>query len=286
MTPHLQIAPPGSRHHHVVRTPITPFTHPDSGRRIIVVSTAHYGEAAYYHTLLNEITAYQHDGFTVHYENSHHQRPDDQPTTTEQTVLAELTDMRELGALRMSALGWVYQPAILHRPDWHRTDLTDLDIIRLVGTETMRRYINRHLKLLTWPDHQPWGFARHQALFAFGNRLAARLPTPNPTRTAKADPLTHVLLHTRTQTAIDAATATTDDLVMVWGARHLPGITTALTTAGYQADHDQQWWPTVGYLPPIRANAARYLLHRPPAPHPRYHPNPRNHHQPAITSPR
>ncbi|WP_148083417.1 hypothetical protein [Micromonospora sp. Llam0] len=235
------------------------------------MSTAHYGEAGYYHTLLDDITTSMNDGFTVHYENANHQRPDDQPTPTEQTVLADLATMRELATLRMSALGWIHQPTLLHHPAWQRHDLTDLDIIRQIGTETMRRYTSRRIRSLTWPDHEPWRLARHHAMFTAGNRIVIRLPPPDPARTTHADPFTQVLLHNRTHTAVTAATATTDNLVMIWGARHLPGITTALGAAGYRPDHDQQRWHTIGHLPPIAANIARYLLRRPPAPHPRYY---------------
>ncbi|ROO62459.1 hypothetical protein EDC02_4439 [Micromonospora sp. Llam0] len=280
MAPYLQITRTDRHHRSVVQTPITPFCHLDTGRRIVVVSTAHFGEGGYYQALLGAITASMNQGFTVHYENANHQRPDDQPSTAEQTVLADLATMRDLEALRMSALGWTHQPTVLHHPNWQRHDLTDLEIVRQVGTEAMRRYIIRRTRSLTWPDHETWRLAWHQAIFAVGNRVSIRVPPPEAARTAHINPLTRVLLHTRTQIAVTAATATTDDLIMIWGARHLPGITTALSAAGYRPDYDHQRWPIVGYLPPIRANTARYLLRRPPTPHPCYYTNDRNHPQP------
>ncbi|MFY1632337.1 hypothetical protein ACN27F_03460 [Solwaraspora sp. WMMB335] len=279
MPPYLTITPTRRGHRPLIRTPITTLRHPDTHRAIVVVSTIHYAEPAYYHQLLDDITTHQQHGFTVHHEGAQYRTPGDEPTDAEQDVLAHLTTMRETERLRMTALGWTYQPTLLHHPTWQRRDMTDLDIIRAAGTDAMLTAVQRRLRLLTWPDEHVWRHAAYHAWFALANRAvarAARRPTTTrrPHRNPHTEAVLRVLTDQRTTLAVTAATDTTDDLVMIWGAAHLPGITTALHTHGYQLDTNATRWRTAGHLPPLITSAARYLLRRPPAPHPHHHTRP------------
>ncbi|WP_157527322.1 hypothetical protein [Micromonospora rosaria] len=270
--------PTGRRRPLALQTPVTAFRNPDTGHRLLVVSTFHFGEPGYYQVLLDDITAYEHDGWQVQHEGSQHLTPAGTPTAEERAVLDDLAASRELEALRMSMLGWVSQHPVLHRPTWRTVDMADLDIIRAVGHDTMRAHLTTSRERLGWPDTQPWQHCRFHALLALGLRHIARAvahgndphgrrPHPDPRKEA----LDRVLLDARSTTAVTTAIATDTDVVMVWGAAHLPGIAASLGDHGYQADPADTRWHTVGLIPPVRASTIRYLLRRPPAPHLNFH---------------
>ncbi|WP_428963043.1 hypothetical protein [Micromonospora fluostatini] len=275
--PYIRVRPTGRRPL-ALQTPVTAFRNPDTGHRLQVASTFHFGEPGYYQVLLDDITAHERDGWRVQHEGSQHITPADTPTADDQTVLNELHASRDLDTRRMSVLGWVSQHSVLHRPTWRTVDMADLDIIRAVGHDTMRAHLTTTRKRLDWPDTQPWQHCRFHALLALGLRHIARAaahgndphgrrPHPDPRKEA----LDRVLLDARTALAVNTATTTDGNVVMVWGAAHLPGIAAELVGHGYRTDPADTRWHTVGLLPPVTASTLRYLLRRPPAPHPAFH---------------
>jgi hypothetical protein len=66
-----------------------------------------------------------------------------------------------------------------------------------------------------------------------------------------------VLVHHRTQVALDGLDCVSADTVLVWGVNHLPGLVEGLTVRGFNAV--DQTWHTVGRLPSMLTMLATTL---------------------------
>ncbi|MEU7925149.1 hypothetical protein [Micromonospora sp. NPDC049107] len=257
----------------VVQTPVTTFIHTESGRQVVVVSTAHFGERTYFQQIVDDVTDYEQREFEVYLEGTEHDPAVGAPTAGEQAILTEMKRLRDVEQRRMTtALGWVSQREELRRPSWKASDLTDPDILRAAGADAMTYFLRRRRQMLDWPDERPWRDNSMRVVFAASNRMLARgVGTRRPHRNPQVEAFDRVLLDAREAVVVAAALATKRPAVLVWGAAHRFGIATALAEHGYYPQGDPRWH-TVGHLPSMPISLAKRFLRRPPRPHPQFHP--------------
>jgi hypothetical protein len=235
-----------------LQTPVQVWRHPDTGRRITLVATVHGGEPRYFDDLNAVVDLLEQDGAAVHVEGSPHRIDADLEaadlTDPERDALLALRRSRDLSVERMSVMGWVGQrQAMPIQPSWRVVDLNPLEIIRLRGAEVTRHEAELACHRLTWPEDSRIGPARYRLRTVLALRTAAA-DNPEIQRKAlqAADPI--VLGH-RTTHALAAAQAVTEDVVLVWGARHCPAMSTDLAADGFIRTEVQ--WYTVGRLPSL-----------------------------------
>ncbi|WP_432830611.1 hypothetical protein [Dactylosporangium sp. CA-092794] len=235
-----------------LQTQVQCYVHPDTGRRITLISTMHVGEPAYFAGLRALIDALTGDGAVVHSEGSALLGDADTADAApdEQAVVANLTRYRELDLVRVRDLGWIGQVEGLgYPPHWQIHDLTYLQITRRVGTAAMRDKADAQLRAVDWPDGDRDGPARYRARAALMLRSAATADVGQQLQQLRIlDPAVQVLIDDRNTTALDAVFGTGQDIVLIWGPLHVPGLDAGLAGGGFVPDGDPTW-RTVGRLP-------------------------------------
>jgi hypothetical protein len=78
----------------------------------------------------------------------------------------------------------------------------------------------------------------------------------------RTGPYDGVLLERREKVALDGLHAATTDVVLLWGAMHLPAFEADLLARGYTCE--SQTWHTACLMPSITAALLRMLLRRDP----------------------
>lgn len=232
-----------------VQTPIWRYVHPDSGRRITVIGALHVGESAYYAGLRATVDQLVEAGAVVQVEGGR-LLPDGDTNLSdeEQQILAAFDRCAELEKQRIPLVGLVHQiDGLGYPPEWKVVDLSQLQITRRVGSHLMGKLVQAMLADLDWPLDDPAAAARMQAIAvaAYQNALA-----PNHAARTPANPIAAVVIHQRTQLALDGALAVNGDVVLIWGCGHVPGLHTGLTSAGFVPDGDPEW-RTAAHLPGI-----------------------------------
>ncbi|GAA3449626.1 hypothetical protein [Dactylosporangium matsuzakiense] len=241
-----------------VQTPIHHYRHPSTGRQVTVISTMTVGEPAYYTHLRAVIDELTDAGAVVQAEGSR-LLPYRHTTVTdaEAQLLADLRDCRDLEQRRTRELGWVGQVDGLGYPShWKVIDLTDLQVLRLIGEQAMTEQIRRMRRQFDWPESDAGGIHRYRLSTTIYLRASTRSRRLDDN--VKADPTYALLLGARTSTALDGLATTDLDTVLVWSAMHLPGIEAGLTARGYTRTGEPQW-VTVAHVPTIRSALWRCL---------------------------
>ncbi len=163
-------------------------------------------------------------------------------------------DRAALAACRY--LGWIPQPFPLgNAASWRNVDLTDLELIRRTAPEYLRER-QRAAEETDFTDHElemmlgagMTVYTRLPALDRFGllPRLVKRVNRIGP----HLD-IAGVASGERNRMAL-AALPPGGDVVMPWGALHLPGLATGLRRAGYRRQSTE--WVIVGTVPALRAS--------------------------------
>ena len=244
-----------------LQTPVRFYRHPDTGRRITVVTTCHFGEPAYYQQLLATIAACTRAGAIVHSEGSHLVECADELTVAEREVIIERERVQDLMASLVAGLGWDFQKtAFAHTPDlgWQFIDVPTIESIRRMGTDKMLASFRAESTFLSRAAHNL------TSAYLFRIRIAVALRLTTLKKKHRPQPEGHpdtVLLVERNQIALGAAHATDRDVVLVWGPSHLPGFDAALNSRGYLCDRED--WHTALTPPSIPAALTGLLLRRP-----------------------
>lgn len=217
-----------------LQTAVLHLRHTDTGRRVQVMSMIHIGEAAYY-TRLNELIA-EHDGLIL-FEGLGQLTDDELASLTPEErkvwdTIAPLTDAyREIAR----ALDLVAQPDALTKPGstWRRADLPLARLLKL--------WAERRLPLL--PAMGQAGKALESAFFKRTTRLLL-LQEPlilGAFRALKGwtpgiGKLSDLLVDERNGAAMAVfdATPADQDILLIYGAGHVPGLVEMLRTRGYR----------------------------------------------------
>jgi hypothetical protein len=246
--------------HRTLQTPVARYRHRGSGRVVTLVGTMHIGEKTYYERLHALVSGLEAAGASVHYEWI-------RPAAEEEWAAASDSeralrpgmwkdqDRAALAACRY--LGWIPQPFPLgNAASWHNSDLTDLELIRRAGPGIVRErqraaeeadFTDDELEMMLGAGMTV--YTRLLALDRFGllQRLAKRVALGDQ----RLD-IDGVAIGERNRTAL-AALPPGGDVVLLWGAGHLPGLATGLRNAGYRRQSIE--WVTVGTVPALQASA-------------------------------
>src|SRR3954469_13863501 len=214
-------------------TTIETWRHP-SGRAVTLVGTIHVGHQSYYDRLGAAVADLERGGAAVHHEGIRQPAPGTAMTPEEAAALAKL-HTRPVYAWLADLLGLTVQRIPGHHDGWLNTDLDALTFLRaLPERERLMRLfddVDRLQADLASAKAPPWvaGFLR---------RAAKVMTSPAGRRILKVvhrrrNPNEPVILDMRNAVALGAIDETTDDVVAIWGAGHLPGIGHGLTARGY-----------------------------------------------------
>jgi hypothetical protein len=246
-----------------LQTPIRCYVHPDSGRRIWLVGTVHFGMPGYYAGIKATITEITEAGAAVHYEytalvETMNNLPSD-VTQQERDVLdatvnsARLTGWAVCGGLWVDQVTgwavcaglWVDQVTGLGGwpEDWQRVDLNHLEVIRLVGPEVMLNALRCSIATLEFALTNN----RRRKWYVVSQWLVLRLAASG-VRLAPAS-TDHVVVDRRNEVALEGVDSTEQDLVLVWGSDHLPGLAEGLDKRGFALDYET--WHVVGRMPSL-----------------------------------
>jgi len=234
-----------------LQTAIHHYQHPETGRRVTLVATMHFGDSGYYIGLRQVIGDREAAGAVVHCTGSGRVPDDSAISAAELIVLNAWRDCRDLEIARFPTIGWVHKDAWLDpRPQWEVHDLSDLAIIRLAGLPLITRVVARKVRLFgppKGPTALKW--LRFKIILAMRRTASPKFQGG----LAHIDEIPH-----RNTVALKAVNAIDHDTVLVWGAAHIPGLDNGIREAGLR--HTGTDWHTVTEIPRLWN-----LLHKPPS---------------------
>ena len=261
------------------QTPIRTFAHPSTSQRVTVVAVNHFGTDRYFRGLLTAITDRQRGGAIVLSEGADMVTNDPiaatagkqigttagegiEATPAERTALASMRAVNDHMVEVFARFGWVHESQVIGTPaGWRYVDLSHEDIIRQTGAAAFQHIADSATTGKTGQALDPrLTRARLLLQLAFSLRLIAVLPARLQSE-IKFDDIDAVVLEQRNKLVLDTIDTTSADVVVWWGARHLPGLTAGLTARGYQQT-GRDSWRTVGTLPPISTSLWRLLAAR------------------------
>ncbi|GAB3832612.1 hypothetical protein ACFPIJ_52500 [Dactylosporangium cerinum] len=242
--------------HGTLQTPVHHYTHPTTGRRITMIGTVHMGDAEYYAALRTVIDDLEAGGAAVQYEGASLLPYDEQDATDEErTVLTTFELKKDLERQRITELGLARQADALDCPDrWRIADLDMLEITRRVGTETMLRGEMRGIKAFDRPAGDPRAIERlrlrlHFIFVAFRVAVWSNAKRVSGTR-RPSNGADVVLIDQRNEVALQGLWSTEQDVVMIWGCAHLPGLGAGIADRGFVRTGVTEWHTAVD-LPSI-----------------------------------
>jgi len=213
------------------------------------------GEPGYYEQLQALIDGLEAGGAGVHCEGASVGRCGipAEVSAEEQTVLDELARCRELTSTRVGQVfGWVHQHCALPiAATWRVTDLHYVEVMRLTGTAALLHQTRRANRVMDWPEEDP--MAPHRLRLSVAVSMRAQASNNRLLRRAFARRTDRILVGHRNQIALECLDQepADRDVVMLWGAGHLPGLGAGLATRGLVPTENT--WYRVGHLPGIRA---------------------------------
>jgi hypothetical protein len=235
-----------------LQTPVIRYAN-GTGRSVTVVALTHVGEARYYEAISELAAGLESEGATVQYENPRHATAEELAAATEEERAAVASIDRSNPKLRQLAryLGWEpQQDALSYPPSWQHSDLSDLEIVQLIGTE----FIHTGQSADGGKEETDVGAQWALLIWVSGRRITSileRLPAPGGRDWRHIERhVDDVLVRLRNEKAI-AGLPASGDAVLLWGTDHAAGIGALLTSVGYTRAETR--WLDVGTLPPLRA---------------------------------
>ena len=251
----------------VLQTPVIRYRHRRTGRAVTLVGTVHVGEASYYKRLHSIVTRLEAAGAVVCYESIDPAAEEEWAAASagERAARGDSQAIGEATFRRVSrSLGWVEQRAVFRgAPSWRNVDMIDLELVRHAGPETLGglREAFGNVWGSSLPQDRADAFAGAMAGVVF--RLASLdwfdLLRHFATWDDDSRQFNHVGVEERNAQAL-ASLPSGGDVVLLWGAGHLPGLAAGLKQAGYR--REGAIWVNVGRLPTLWASirtVARYL---------------------------
>ena len=253
-----------------LQTPQRVYVHPDTGRTITLIGMMHVGEPRYYTDVKAAVAECEAGGAVIHCEGSGKRLADESLiglTPAEAELIQELQRGERLKAQRLPMFGWVEQlTALAPFPEtWQFIDLGRVEVIRMTGTDELLRNTRRTNNLMDWADDDTKTPYVCRISIALGFRQHAS-DSPRIQRKLTL-PIHQVLVEHRNKLAMDAVHATRQDVVLLWGAKHLPGMEADLRDHGYQ--RVAETWRTAFQLPSVLGSLWSVLRRKPltaPAP--------------------
>ncbi|GAA2617176.1 hypothetical protein [Paractinoplanes durhamensis] len=248
-----------------LQTAVRRYLHPGTGRTITVIGTYHLAKPAYWQDLREVIDKLEANGAVVHCEGSTKSHPDDDVTDEERQIVDQLVRAGTLERRRIKALGWTGQVEGLGYPDsWRVVDLSTAEIVRRLGPALGRHAAAHKMRGMDWPDIDRAGFnkLRLKITFLFRFMAADNLVIKASNGSGPSD---DVIVKARDQHALAEAAGADQDLVMIWGLAHLPGLDAGLIALGFERSGPLQWHTVTRRVPSICGALLRWAV-RWPAP--------------------
>lgn len=217
------------------------WTRAEDHRVVTLVGTAHVAEAGYFQALAAFVAAVQADGAVVHFEGG-----DPAPEDVLDTLVEREREAYRVLGSAMSGLdrlgvaaGLVHQrDGLPEQDDWVNTDVTALDMIRMLGPRTILARADRERadRLGELVDHQRTVRSVRWLLRNLGHVTRV---TDLWSRSATSG----LTLDWRNAIAASAALAVPagSHVVAIWGCKHLPGIGELLARNDFVLE-DVRWF--------------------------------------------
>ena len=126
----------------VLQTPVIRYRHRRTGRTVTLVGTAHVGEASYYERLQAIVARLEAAGAVVCYEWIGSAAEEEWAAASAgERAARDASQSMGQGTFKQvgRSLGWVEQGAVFRwAPSWRNVDITDLELVRLASPEGMR----------------------------------------------------------------------------------------------------------------------------------------------------
>jgi len=240
----------------VLQTPVIRYGHRGTGRTVTLVGTVHVGEAGYYKRLHALVADLEAAGAVVCFE-----RVD--PAAEHEWAAASGSERAARDAPRAlgeqtfrrvcRSLGWVEQgAAFTWAASWRNVDITDLELVRLAGPETVRGLREDLADVFGSSLAQDQADAFAGAAVAVLFRLASLDWFDRLRQVAAWDDASRhfgrVQVEERNARAL-ASLPSGADAVLLWGAGHLPGLAAELAKRGHTRQGTT--WVNVGRLPAL-----------------------------------
>lgn len=234
-----------------VEAPAVEYQHPCTGRRVALVGTVHVADTAYWQAIQELVSSRQRAGYRVCYE---HVRPlteaESAALTDAQRELARQMEVASRAVLSLcKATGLVYQrDGLAYRDSWINTDMSQAELIDALadaGVDSFLPGLEEELKRLAgrrWVKVLgPWLF----------DRVLECLPLLSVLGTTRHREWKRVVVDVRSEIGVRGALreAESADVVSIWGAGHVRGMSLLLERAGYR--RVARRWYSVRKLSPV-----------------------------------
>lgn len=236
----------------VIQAPQLVYSHLATGRRVTLIGMVHVAEPRFYDEVKVVVANCEANGAVVHAEGSGKTLAEEVLTgitEAEAEVIRELQRGELLKAHRLPLFGWADQNmAMLPYPDsWQFIDLSRLDVIRLTGTDVLMRTYRDLNNLMDWAETD----TKKPHLCRLSIAMGFRKYASNSRRVQKKLDLPEhrVLVDQRNKVAMAAVHGSAQDVVLVWGTKHLPGMEEDLREHGFV--RVDEFWRTVFQLPSL-----------------------------------
>lgn len=206
------------------------FYNPMTGRHFALIGVCHVSDGYFWDQLQRDIEAMQRllVRAEVHYEGvlADHLTEKPEPDDT-------FTQFSE-------ALGLVYQrDGLTYHPHWIRTDLTMKQVLAKLAKP--EEFLDKQAKLKT-ALRDMTDYANDDPAVGTWIRRAMRYILPfHHTLNRKSNEYS-VLIDQRNRHAVSTMVATGTDIITLWGAEHLKGMSNILINCGYE--HTRTYWNT------------------------------------------
>ncbi|HSX01440.1 MAG TPA: hypothetical protein VLF67_04325 [Candidatus Saccharimonas sp.] len=262
-------------HRGQIQTPVWTYRHRDSGRTVTLVGMMHVGEPAYYAAVQSLVASLVEAGAVVQFEGVRTASAEEMATATprELAAIASINQLLQVITRMGEGLGWTSQKTGLkYDPAWTNVDLNDLELVRLLNLADLDRAVADAAEQMTELEqtdpvmmaasmamiframHSRSGRVMVDVLSAF-NRAQRRRHQPADAEPAPdLDQLHEVVVGQRDPVAVEGIwrAAAHQDVALIWGAAHLPGMGALIEEHGYQRISAS--WLSVGRPPSILAS--------------------------------
>jgi len=218
-----------------LQTAVRHFRRRSDGRRITLVATLHAGLPAYFLELKDLICEIEDAGAVVYCEGMPRFDGPEEPEPTEQEQqFLDLWDRLEEGEAdrREREQGFAAQRDLLTHDSWRNIDLPARGMVRLVGLDNMRQWLDRHFSADEAED--PHAELASRVRHVINMREMA---SPRPSVQRRVAAKEHPTLYTRRREIILErlhAAAAGRDIVAVYGCGHHWAMCADLRGHGYR----------------------------------------------------
>jgi len=230
--------------HNMLETPIYELGHPDTGSHINFVGMVHLGQQSYYDKIARYTENDMANDSIVHYEMI-------KPASSEEKavypqIIEQASSLNGLGAMvdllaRHTNNTVKQKEALIYRPEWQNHDISIVGLVRRLGPDGIKRLADAIQGLHDAEkkiDPEIFGKIVRGAF-----RLMPLISTISPV--FEDHRVKSVVVDYRNQVAVSAVMEClrhnpAQNITMLWGSGHAPGITGELKKLGYRT-MSRQW---------------------------------------------